>query len=81
MESSNFERLSEQLKRRLVTPARAAAFLGVSLQKLANDRWKNQGCPYIKEGTGKGRVYYDVTDLKKYKKSRLQRIVPNGWDE
>lgn len=76
MEVKQIEQMTEKLKERLVDPGKAAAFLGVSRQKLANDRWTSTGCPYYREGR---KILYDIRDLKVYKKSRLQRIIPHGW--
>ena len=74
-EVKEFEHLSDNLWKRLVTVVQAAKFLGCSVQKLNNDRWLSKGCPYIKLH---GKVYYDINDLKKFLKEKLQRVVPNA---
>ena len=76
-EVREFEKLTKQLKARLVDTSQAAKFLHCSVQKLHNDRWKGVGLPYYKFNS---RCYYDIRDLKQYFKTNMQRIVPGVGD-
>lgn len=71
MDQKEFQTFADNWRERYVTAEEAAKFLGVSPRSLANDRWRNIGCPYHKF---QSRVYYDVNDLKKYLKSSFVRI-------
>ena len=61
--------MSEQMQ--LLNVRQAAAFLGLSLSRLANWRCNGKGPVYIKLG---GRVVYDRRDLEAFVKAG--RVVP-----
>lgn len=52
-----------QKKVKLLTEQEVSELTGRSLDSLRNDRWRNQGIPYIKIGR---QVRYDYNDIIQY---------------
>jgi hypothetical protein len=67
--------LYKEDKNQLLTPTEAAEIIGVSEQKLANDRWRGVGVSYDKV---KNRCYYRPRYILDHFRKNMHRIEPRS---